>query len=171
MTCQRLKFITHTHDWFIPRAGLQTPKFHFKAKLLVQPPGTEFLEESAEDRVQRSSNSHSLQTSHLWFLFLFKKIFIGVKLIYNVVLVSGIQHSESVIHIHISILFKVIFPYRSLQSTEYSSLCYTVGPYKLSILYRVACICQSQSPNLSLPPPSPGNHKFVVYSHDSTSVL
>ena len=32
-------------------------------------------------------------------------IFIGVKLIYNVVLVSGVQQSESVIHIHISTLF------------------------------------------------------------------
>ena len=30
------------------------------------------------------------------------------------------------------------------------------------------CICQSQSPSLSLPPPlSPGNHKFVFYIHRS----
>ena len=35
----------------------------------------------------------------------FFKIFIGVELIYNVVLVSGVQQSESVIHIHISTLF------------------------------------------------------------------
>ena len=33
-----------------------------------------------------------------------KFFFIGVELIYNVVLVSGIQQSDSVIHIHISTL-------------------------------------------------------------------
>ena len=43
-----------------------------------------------------------------------KKIFIGIQLIYNVVLVSGIQQSESVIHIHIFTLFKILFPYRPL---------------------------------------------------------
>ena len=46
---------------------------------------------------------------------LFFHIFIGVQLIYNVVLVSGEQQSESVIHMHISTLFQIIFPYRSLQ--------------------------------------------------------
>ena len=34
-----------------------------------------------------------------------KKDFIGVYLIYNVVLVSGAQQSESVIHTHISTVF------------------------------------------------------------------
>ena len=47
---------------------------------------------------------------------LFKKIFIGVQLIYNVVLVSRVQQSESVMHIHVSALFYILFPYRSLQS-------------------------------------------------------
>ena len=31
----------------------------------------------------------------------FKKCFIGIQLIYNIVLVSGVQQSESVIHTHI----------------------------------------------------------------------
>ena len=46
-------------------------------------------------------------------------------------LVSGVLQSESVIYIfiHISILFKIPFPYRSLQSTVQSSPCYTVDPY------------------------------------------
>ena len=66
----------------------------------------------------------------------------------------------------ISTLFKILFPYRSLQSIEKSSLCYTVGPYQLSILYIVVCICQSQSPNLSFPPSSP----LVTISSFSTSV-
>ena len=52
----------------------------------------------------------------------FKKKFIGVELIYNVVLVSGVHYSESVIHIHISTLFYILFPYRPLQSTEFPVL-------------------------------------------------
>ena len=39
-----------------------------------------------------------------------KKNFIGVELIYNVVLVSGVQHSDSVKHIHMFILFSNFFP-------------------------------------------------------------
>ena len=34
---------------------------------------------------------------------------------------------------------------------KYSSLCYTVGPCCLSILYKIVCICKSQTPNPSLP--------------------
>ena len=68
-------------------------------------------------------------------------------------------------------LFFRFFPYRALQSIEQSFLCYRVGPYQLSILYIVVCICQSQSPNLS-PLLSPlGNHKFVFYICDSISVF
>ena len=37
--------------------------------------------------------------------------------------------------------FQILFPYRLLQNIEYSSLCYTVGPCWLSILYIVGCIC------------------------------
>ena len=37
-----------------------------------------------------------------------KLIFIGVWLIYNVVLVSGVQQSDSVIHIHIATVFYLI---------------------------------------------------------------
>ena len=50
--------------------------------------------------------------------------FIGMQFIYNVVLVSAVQQSESIIHIHISILFQILFPYRSLQRIEQGSLCY-----------------------------------------------
>ena len=57
---------------------------------------------------------------------------------------------------------------RLLQDIEYSSLCCTVGPCWLSILYIVVCICESQTPNLSLHPTpnfpaiSFGNHKFSL---------
>ena len=50
-------------------------------------------------------------------------------------LVSGVQHSDSVIHTHVSILFQVLFPFRLLQNIEQSSLCYAVGPCWLSILF------------------------------------
>ena len=56
-------------------------------------------------------------------------------MINNVLLVAGVQQSDSVIHIHISILFQVLFPFRLLQNIEQSSLCYTVGPCWLSILF------------------------------------
>ena len=46
------------------------------------------------------------------FVSLFKKIFIEVELIYNV-LVSCVQHSESVTHI--PTLFEILFPYWPLQ--------------------------------------------------------
>ena len=95
---------------------------------------------------------------------------IAVQLIYSVVLVSGVQQTESVIHIHISTLFQILFPYRSLQSTELSSLCYTVGSYQLSILYKVVCICQSQSPNVSHPL-HPLVTTFVFYICNSISLL
>ena len=42
-------------------------------------------------------------------------------------------------HIHISTL-QILFPYRSLQSIEQSSVCYTVSSYQLCILY-IACVC------------------------------
>ena len=40
---------------------------------------------------------------------------------------------------YIYVLFKVLFHYRLLQDIEYSSLCYTVGPCCLSVLYIVEC--------------------------------
>ena len=74
-----------------------------------------------------------------------KKIFlfyIGVELINNVVLVSGVQHSDSVHHIHVSILFQMLFPFRLLQNIEQCSLCYAVGHCWLSILNIAVCTCQ-----------------------------
>ena len=55
-------------------------------------------------------------------------------MINSVILVSGIQQSDSVLYIHIFILFQIIFPVRLLQDIEQSSLCYTVGCSWLSIL-------------------------------------
>ena len=55
-------------------------------------------------------------------------------MINNVVIVSGVQQSDSVIHIHVSILFQILFPFRLLHHIGQNSLCYTVGPCCLSIL-------------------------------------
>ena len=82
--------------------------------------------------------------------FFFRLIFNGVYLICNVLLVSAVQRSESVIHICISTHFQILFPYRPLKNIEQNVLCYRVGPYQLSVLYIVVCICQYQSPSLSL---------------------
>ena len=49
-------------------------------------------------------------------------------------------------------VFRIPSHYGLLQDIEYSSLCYTVGPCYLSILLIVVCICQSQTPNLSISP-------------------
>ena len=93
-----------------------------------------------------------------------KLIFIELQLIYNVVFVYSLKQSESVVHIHISTLFKILFPYRSLQNTEQSSLCCTVVLtsylfyfilFQLTMLDRVVCKCQPRTPNLSLPSLSP----------------
>ena len=84
-------------------------------------------------------------------------------------LVSAVQQTESTMHIHISPLFWISFPFRSPQSTEQSSLCYTVSPYQSFIIYVVVCIGQSQSlnPLHSLPPWYP----FVLYICVSISFL
>ena len=53
-------------------------------------------------------------------------------LIFNVVFISGVQQSDSVIHVYI---FHIFFHYDLLQDIEYSSLCYTEGPCCLPVLY------------------------------------
>ena len=68
-------------------------------------------------------------------LFLLNFNFIGVQLIYSVVLVSGVRLSDSVIHIHIFILFYILFSYRLSQNVEQSSLCSTVG--SLLVIYLI----------------------------------
>ena len=98
----------------------------------------------------QSSQSHSaLHSSYLgvyistlsFYFYLKKFFFIEVQLIYKVVLVSGIQKSDSVIHTYIYILFHILFHSGLSQDIEYSSLCYTVEPCCLSILHIIVCIC------------------------------
>ena len=67
------------------------------------------------------------------FFFLFE-----YKLIYNVVLVSDVQQSDSLMHIYmyIYIPFHILFHYSLAQDTEYSSLCYTVAQYPCCLFYK-----------------------------------
>ena len=76
-----------------------------------------------------------------------------VQLLYNIVFVSSIQQSDSILYIciyiqiytyiytHTHMIFHILFHYGLSQGIEYSSLFYTVGPCCLSVLYIVACIC------------------------------
>ena len=58
---------------------------------------------------------------------------------YNVVLVSGVYHSDS--DTHTQILFHILFHNGLLQNIEYSSCAvYTVGSCSLSILYTAVCV-------------------------------
>ena len=62
-------------------------------------------------------------------LFVFNFLFrTGELLTYNVVLVSDVQQSGSVINIHIFILLSDFFPHRVLWSVEQTPLCYSVAP-------------------------------------------
>ena len=85
--------------------------------------------------------------------------FIEELLIYNAVSISVVQPGDAVTHthpphthIHIYIIFH-IFHYGLSQGTEYSSLCYTVGPCFLSTVYKIVASANSETPSSSLPFP------------------
>ena len=85
--------------------------------------------------------------------------------------VSGVQESESVMHIHISSLFRFfshIGHYRVL-----SRVPCTIQQVLISYLFYIqSCVYVSRSlPVYPSPSLSFGNHKFVYYIRDSTSVL
>ena len=48
-------------------------------------------------------------------------------MLYNVVSVSAVQQTGSVIYTHTPTLLSISFPFRSPQNIEWSSLCYTVA--------------------------------------------
>ena len=52
---------------------------------------------------------------------------------YLVITYNGKEYEKEYIYMYL--FFQVLFPYRLLQNIEYSSLCYTIGPCWLSILY------------------------------------
>ena len=66
--------------------------------------------------------------SVLFFLTVLSNYLISIEvwLIYNVMLISGVQHLKMI---------------QLLQNMEYSFSCDTVGPCNLSVLHIVACMC------------------------------
>ena len=68
-------------------------------------------------------------------------------MIKNVVIVLGAQQSDSAMHIHESILPQNSPPTKPAPSHwDQTSLCYTVGPWWLSILNLAVCTCWPQTP-------------------------
>jgi len=63
--------------------------------------------------------------SHSFFFFKDFLFDIGVQLINNVVLASGVHQSNSVVLIHVSILFQIVFPIRLLQSIKQFPVLYS----------------------------------------------
>ena len=55
--------------------------------------------------------------------------------------VSGVQQNYSVIRVHKSICFQILFQFWLLQNIEQSFLCYTVSPCWLSIL-NIDIVCE-----------------------------
>ena len=88
---------------------------------------------------------------------------IEVQLIYDVVLVSSAQQSDSVTHVYISILFQILFHYSLLQDIEYSSVLYSRSLLFTYFIYsRVYML--SQTPNLSPVPAPPSPFVTLVSS-------
>ena len=83
------------------------------------------------------------------FLFCF-----GVQPVNNIVIVSGEQKRDSVMHMHVSTLPQTPLPSRLPLNIEQSSICYTVGPCWLSVLNTAICTCPFQT-NYVFPPSFP----------------
>ena len=85
-------------------------------------------------------------------------------MIYNVMLVSAVQQSESVIRIHISLFFR--FPSNLGHHRALSRVPCAIQSVLIRYLFYIQQ-CIYVNPNLPVhpTPPSPlGNHKFVLYN-------
>lgn len=88
----------------------------------------------------------------------------------HVVLVSGVEQNESVMHI--SIPFQILFPHRSLQGIEEISLCYVVVPVTHPFLIQSCVYVNPNLPFCTSPHHFPfGNHNFGFENFESVSVL
>ena len=96
------------------------------------------IPQEQESRQTRTPiNYRPLFTNSCEFTHCYIFIFFYILPLYNVVLVSAVQQSESAMcaqdHLYIYLpifpLFWISFPFGSPQSTEWSSLCYTVGSH------------------------------------------
>ena len=75
------------------------------------------------------------------------------------------------LYIYIYIIFQILFPYQWLQSIEYDTLCYTVGPCPFSILY-VCALSHSVVSTLCDPMDcsQPGSSVHGIFSGKNTGV-
>ena len=64
-----------------------------------------------------------------------KLIFIGVYLLYSVILVSTTQQSESAIHIHLSLLFWISFPFCSMGFIVLALTCKPLMDFELIFVW------------------------------------
>ena len=105
--------------------------------------------------------------------FFLRVIFISVQLLYNIVLISAIQQSESATHIHIYLFFR--FPSRLGRHRARSGVSGAIQQVHISYLFYP----QDQqymyvNPSLPVHPASPfplGIHKFILYLCVSISAL
>ena len=98
-----------------------------------------------------------------------KLIVIAIQLLYKLYqFLLYIKVNQLYVYIH-ALFSWISFRFRSPQSTEQISLCYTVGSLQLSVLQIVSLgfMCQSQPPISSSPFPF-GVYKFLLYAHVST---
>ena len=139
------KTLTSYSPWGLKELGMAEPLSTCAHNVVIFPEknGMQINMKLCED------STKSFLIKHIFYFILFFNFLfsIGVELIENIVTVSGVQQSDSVMHIRVSILFS----FRLLPNSEQSSLCYTVGPCWLSVLRIAVCTCQPQSRNLFLP--------------------
>ena len=75
---------------------------------------------------------------------------------------------SSYTHVYIHILFQHLFHYILLQDTEYSSVCYTVGPYCL--LYIQQRVSANPKLLIYLPHPTTGSFLCACGARDPSSI-
>ena len=82
----------------------------------------------------------------LFSFFLIYLFYIGVHLINNVVIILGVQQSDSVYTYPCTYSFQIIFPFRLLRNIQQSSPCCPAGPCWFSMVNTAVCPCLSQTP-------------------------
>ena len=87
---------------------------------------------------------------------------------YNVVLVSGVQQSESVIHIHISTVFYILFPYRPLEYWVEFPVLYIRSLLVICFIYCSVYMSIPISHFVPLPHLPPGNPSYALWVFKKT---
>ena len=92
-------------------------------------------------------------------------ILIAAELLYNVALVSGNQGSDSILHMHVFTLSLDPLPIQVTTErwAELPVLCGNIS-WVVYFIYIAVCTCESQRPNLCLPPYALGNRNVLSTS-------